>query len=249
MTIDDADEFSESGQPIYRHSERKPFEVVGGDEESISIISAHLEKTVGEIQTVLHEIISDTVHVDVYVIAPAKGRNYYTLVTSGMSDRPMSAPPGMEEFRFAEVAICLPPGWWPSQSDFENENNYWPIRLLKDLARLPHLYDSWLSFGHTIQNGDPSAPYAPGTKLCAALLSPPIWLGIDFGVLKVSDEKTIHFLSVVPIYKEEMTFKLKHSSEELFKNLYDAGFAQVVNPGRKNICAAKRRGFLSLLGQ
>ena len=115
--MDDHEEFSESGEPIYRHRDRKRFELAFGDEETITEIGDHIERNVGEILTVLHEIISDTVHVDVYVVAPARGRNYYMLATSGMSDRPMSVPEGMEDYRFAELAICLPPKWPIGQED------------------------------------------------------------------------------------------------------------------------------------
>jgi len=246
MAMDETDEFSESGEPIYHHRDRKPFEIAEGNVEAITRIGDHIEKHIGKILTVLHEIVSDTVHVDVNVVAPSESRNYYTLVTSGMSDRAMSAPAGMDSYRFAELAICLPPNWRISKEAFQNEDNYWPIRLLKDLARLPHLHDSWLWVGHTVQNV-PLGPYAPGTKLCAAMLAPPVWFDDAFGELIIDDEETIYFCAVVPIYLEEMNFKLKNSAQALFEKLYGAGLAQVVNPSRKNLCKEKRRGFLSFL--
>jgi len=235
MTMDETDEFSESGEPIYRHRERKPFELAEGNVDTITRIGDHIEKHIGKILTVLHEIVSDAVHVDVNVVAPSKSRNYYTLVTSGMSDRAMSPPAGMEPYSFAELAICLPPNWGMSQEAFQNEDNYWPVRLLKELARLPHIHDSWLWAGHTVQNV-PLGPYAPGTKLCAAMLAPAVWFGDGFGELIIDDQRTIYFGGVIPIYLEEMNFKLKHSAEALFEKLHTAGLAQVVNPSRENLC-------------
>jgi hypothetical protein len=233
--MDETDEFSESAEPIYHHREPKPFELAEGSVETITRIGDHIERHIGKILTVLHEMVSDRVHVDVNVVAPSKSRNYYTLVTSGMSDRAMRAPAGMEAYRFAELAICLPSNWCMSQEAFQNEDNYWPVRLLKELARLPHIHDSWLWAGHTVQNV-PLGPYAPGTKLCAAMLAPAVWFGDGFGELVVNDRKTIYFGGVVPIYLEELNFKLKNSPQALFEKLHGAGLAQVVNPSRENLC-------------
>ena len=49
-------------------------------------------------------------------------------------------------------------------------DRYWPIRLLKSLARLPIASDTWLGFGHTMDN---EADFAKDTKLCAAILTGP----------------------------------------------------------------------------
>jgi hypothetical protein len=56
-----------------------------------------------------HELLSDLVHVDIHIVEPTAARNYYTLVTSGMSDRPMAAPEECRECRYAELVISLPP--------------------------------------------------------------------------------------------------------------------------------------------
>src|SRR5262245_24163080 len=90
---DDDVERSESGAPIYRHQPRgKPFEPAFGDGPTIDKITDHIGAFVGPADSVFHELISDLVHVDVHLVQPRKKRNYYTLVTSGMSDRPMAAP-------------------------------------------------------------------------------------------------------------------------------------------------------------
>ena len=44
------------------------------------------------------------------------------------------------------------------------------IRLLKALARLPIASDTWLGFGHTMDNEE---DFAKDTKLCAAILTGP----------------------------------------------------------------------------
>lgn len=71
-------------------------------------IQQHVERFIGKVDMVYHEIISDFVHLDIFLVNPTPERNFFTLVTSGMSQRPMKAPPGAEKFQYAELMICLP---------------------------------------------------------------------------------------------------------------------------------------------
>jgi hypothetical protein len=124
MSKPDDIERSKSGAPIYRHPERqRELERVYGDSESIERISDHIEKYIGVPSVVLHEKISDLVHVDVHVVPPGGERDFYTLITSGMSDRPMKAPPQFVALRFAEIMVCLPPHWPLSSEAFKDEAN------------------------------------------------------------------------------------------------------------------------------
>jgi hypothetical protein len=226
-----------SGGKVYRHKPReRDFQLAAGDSENIEAISDYIERHVGKIETVFHELVSDLVHIDVHVIEPTDRRPFYTLVTSGMSDLPMTAPPEMEEFRYAELMICLPPDWPLSQEAFEDESNYWPVRLLKLLARLPHEYQTWLCIDHTVPNGDPPEPYAPNTKFVCAMLVPPVLEDEDFFALEIDEEKTIRFYSILPLYAEETDYKLKHGADALMERLDQAGISPVVDVGRKNVC-------------
>src|SRR5262245_19498833 len=88
-------EYSESGNPIYRHEPSdKPPDFAMGNQENIEAISRHIERHLGEYPTVFHEIVSHLVHIDVHFVAPNTQRPYHTLITSGMSDRPMTVPEG-----------------------------------------------------------------------------------------------------------------------------------------------------------
>jgi hypothetical protein len=233
-------ERSESGAPIYRHQRReRPFELAAGDERSIEAISRHIEQYAGPPARVFHELISDLVHVDVHLVEPTTERNYYTLVTSGMSDRPMPAPPGYEDSRYAELVICLPSSWQLTEEAFKDERHYWPIRWLKTLARLPHEYNTWLGATHTVPNGNPPQPFADNTKLCCALLLKPVLFVDGFQTLSVNADKVIQFLTLVPLYREEMEFKLKSGLDPLLDRLDAAGVTELLDVRRKNVC--KRR--------
>ena len=123
-------------------------------EEERKAVEEHIEACFGAFETVLHEVVSPDIHVDVCVIPPAKDRNYYTLVTMGMGAHRMNVPAELAEYKLerAELAIALPADWKVDQEAFRDERWYWPVRLLKTLARLPGECHTWLGWGHTVDN-------------------------------------------------------------------------------------------------
>src|SRR5690348_5317826 len=114
-------EYSESGSPIYRHTEESPHNLAQTDGDAIKAIENHLVRFVGPSDMVFHEIVSDFVHIDIHLFKPTPAHNFYTLVTTGMSDRPMAVPEGAEYLSFAELMLCLPPSWSLDQQSFNNE--------------------------------------------------------------------------------------------------------------------------------
>ena len=128
----------------------------------VSAIGEHVTKHIGPVANVFQERAFEGVQIDVMIIPPGEERDYLTLVTCGMSERPMRVPLEnpedlglLPELRHAELLLCLPSDWPFSHEAFQAEENYWPIRWLKKIARLPHRQDAWLGLGHTVPNGDP----------------------------------------------------------------------------------------------
>ncbi len=252
-------EYSESGDPIYNYENLTPKEYTPalGDGENIEAISEHIEKHVGKVELVFHEIISDLVHIDVHWVKPSEDFPFHKLITSGMSDMPMHAPEGMEAFKYAELCILLPADWQlegvekenetellNDENNLEDENYYWPIRWLKIIARFPHEYDTWVWDGHSIPNGENAEPFADNTKLGCMILLPSVSLPESFFTLKINEEKTIHFFCLLPIYKEEMEFKLKKGVDALLEKMDEHKIIDVVQVDRKNTCLKK--GLLGL---
>lgn len=230
------DEYSESGAPIHRYDDSdndKPgWTPRNMDDSSIEAISDHIEKHVGPIENVWHELISDLVHIDVHQIAPTDERPWWTLVTSGMSDIPMSAPEGAEDFRYTELMICLPKDWPMEEKEFDKDENYWPVYWLKYLARFPHQHETWLSWGHTIPNGDPAEPIGPGTNMTGLILLQPMTVTTDFWSLPIREDKTINFFAVFPLYDEEMELKLKKGAEEIEQLFEKNKITEILDPRR-----------------
>lgn len=201
-------------------------------------ISAHVERHIGKIGVVLDEIESPLIHLDVLHVPATKDRPYQVLVTSGVSDLPMKTPEGLEKYRRVELLIALPENWPISKEAIQDEANWWPIRWLKLVGRLPHENESWIWWGHTIPNGDPPEPIA-NTKFVGVMLSPPYWLPRDFFELTVKSGETIGFYSVVPLYAEEMALKLKSGSDELEARFEQQEVDFVLNLARPNVARKK----------
>lgn len=236
MAGDDEQERTPAGDPIIRYSEsKKEFSIAMGDGESMEAVEAHFERYFGKAETVFHEIVSDIVHIDVHWIKPSPERNYHTLFTTGMSDLPMQGPDGMY---YAELMISLPPGWRISDEDFRNEDNYWPIRALKFVARFPHLYDTWLGWGHSLPNGDPAEPFAAITGFTCLVLYHSSIAPTEFNSLRMHENKVVDFFTLYPVYTEETDFKLRKGAEPLFNRLVAGGVTDVVDIKRKSVCPA-----------
>lgn len=234
-------ERSESGAPIYRHVDRKqPFTVPEHITEHLEEIEAHIERHIGKIETVFHEIVSDLIHLDVLFIPASAKRPYHVLVTSGVSDQPMNVPDGLNEHNRVELIIALPKEWPLTQESFKSENNYWPIRWLKQIGRLPHEYDTWIGWGHTIPNGDPAEPIA-NTKFTGFMLTPAYSLPPDFFQLKTKNGNTIRFYALIPLFQEEMDFKLNNGADSLEEKFEKQNVDFIVNPNRSNV--VKKKGW------
>ena len=61
--------------------------------------------------------------------------------------------------------------------------------------------------------------------MCCALIVPPTLFDERFEQLAISDDKVVQFYAVVPLYPEEMEFKLRHGTEELLRRFAAVGRA------------------------
>jgi hypothetical protein len=131
--------------------------------------------------------------------------------------------------------VVLPREWKMDQESFKTEDWYWPVRLLKILARFPHRYDTWLGWGHTIPNGNPPRPFAANTQLSGVIIFPSVLVPREFHELRINDEKTIHFYSIVPLYEDEMKMKTHDGSKVLFDQFDEYGITDIIDLTRKNV--------------
>ena len=219
-------------------SSRKNSEPEVYSEDEMSAIEQHIQSTFGAFDQVLHELDSPDIHVDICVVPPSERRNYYTLVTMGMGAHRMNVPKELAEYKLerAELAIALPPDWKLDKDSMQEQRWYWPVGLLKVLARLPISNDTWLGFGHTMEK---QSPFAEDTELCAAILTGPQDMDLDTcgEVCILPGGEEVNFYQVLPLYREEMEYKLEHDADALLERLAAVSF--VVCPDRPSCLEEK----------
>lgn len=186
-----------------------------------------IKEDYGDFQNVLHEVVSTDIHLDVALIPPQEDRDYYTLCTIGAGayrmeiERDIRIEHHLSEH--SEYIMYLPSDWKLDGESLNDEANYWPIRLLKNTARLPLLTDSWFTIGHTTgtEEGMPYSEEYPYN--CAILTYPAPFVATRENKCNLSSGKTILFHHILPITQEELEFKNENGTEALLKRIFPKG--------------------------
>jgi len=201
-------------------------------------IYEHIEKHIGKPTYTSFNIdtIPNTIDVSLYTLLANNKRRYHTIITSGMSGLPTEVPEDQDVWKYTELMIYLPESFPFSKESIKNLKHYWPIGWLKKLSRFPHENNTWFCWGDTIPNGEPPIPVAADADFCCMLLLPPIREDENFFELKISEEKTIRFLVVIPIYREEMEYKLTNGYEKLLDKFDEYNINDIINVNRQNTC-------------
>lgn len=232
-----------------RDSEKRVHEEMSAAEvykpAEIEVLEKFIQSSFGDFERVFHEIFSPDIHLDIAIISPTAHRNFYTLVTMGMGAHRMHVPRDLKDKRLerAELMISLPPDW---KIDSHEERWYWPIRLLKQLGRLPGNDNTWLGMGHTIDMG---GPFSEETRMCGAILCAPCVSRKVVGPLdipgsddavrcRMPDGSDICFYQVVPIYRDEMELKVGANAEKLF-SMFSGRLSPIVDVKRRNFAEIK----------
>lgn len=201
-------------------------------EDEIDIIEKHIEHYYGNFEFVFHEKVSPDIHVDICLIPPSEECNWYTLVTMGMGAHLMNVPNQLKEEQLerAELVICLPEYWKLDKEHLKDEKWYWPIRLLKELARFPGENNTWLGWGHTVSY---DGPLSYTTELCASILINPPCGNVGGNTCTLPDGEEVNFYQVIPLYRDELEYKLKNGTQKLLDKMNDN--ILLVNPHRLNV--------------
>lgn len=225
--------FSPGGSQIFRHAEReRPFEfAIAGDEERRETLERALVGRLGEEPQVFHEMMSDLIHIDVFVWAPEANRPWWTLVTVGMSDRPMRVPRTARRAgapRHLELFVRA-----PEDADVELVAHW-----LRTLARVPHEYETFFAEGHTIPNGDPAEPFVDGSEMAGWMTWGPSVASGLVGQLAEAPEP-VGLLGVTPLSPPEIAHKLEAGAEDLVLRLEQGGIElDMMSLGRRSLIDA-----------
>jgi hypothetical protein len=206
--------------------------------EHYDLLDKHIDRHfTGADINVFHEIPTLDIHLDVYHIKP-KNSEFELLLTSGMSSIAMNVseiPNGSQSYQFAELMTLIPKGidfgiMYPSKTKYD-----WIISMIKQSAKFPHFYDTWIGVGHSIQADENMGPYSDDTAFCGCLVLPTMTFPKDFQKVH-SPNGTINIYGLFPLYKEELTFKIQNGFNEFMQFLIKNNANEVIDFKRVNYC-------------
>ena len=200
-------------------------------------IVAHIEKHLGPITATFRREDSDS-PVDLLWLRPSANRPYHTLVTLGLSDRPMDIPDDVANKNAAERAelmIMLPPEWNISPDNLKSEQGYWPIAWLTMLADFARAPGNWLGTGYVFPNGEPMSEIAD-TPFSGVLILPPfVSHAHEACVFHSRDGTRLNLYALIPLYPGEIELKTAQGLDVLLERFDESGInSEVVNIHRKD---------------
>ncbi|MEU8091635.1 suppressor of fused domain protein [Micromonospora chalcea] len=148
----------------------------------------------------------------VHVVAPTEERPHRTLITSGMSELPMTVPEGHDISPYAELMLSLPADWPLTEVAGLGDETGWPLRILKQVARLPQEYGTWIGEWHSVPNGDPAQPYATDTPFAGVVVTPMLRVPPEARTIDVGGGIRIALLALIPLHPEEIAVKVERGT-------------------------------------
>lgn len=154
------------------------------------------------------------------------------LFTSGLSNTNQFVDENSKALEKIELYFCLP-------EYFDLKKEQWPIYWLDRVASIPQKNKTWLGLGDTIPAGKP--PEAISDKLTAnhfVIMNP-------YVIQKyLNEESEVYHLAIVPIFQEELDYKLRNSYTILFKKFSKNGITEMVDIYRSSCCRKRILGMI-----
>ena len=162
------------------------------------------------------------------------------VMTCGLSDYKM---PVMEKWKgreFNEIFFCLPSYW--ELDDLTNEHFNWVYDWIFRLEQFVREKQTWYGPGHTIPAGNPPAALSPTMKQEYFIFLDPIYLEEELQPIE-REEKTIFFLSIVPIFPDELDYKIGKGTYKLIQKFRHRNFDERLDDYRVTFLKSRFRLF------
>lgn len=181
-------------------------------------IVRHVAARIGPVEPLsITEIVPGEVPVSIHLVPPAPGHGYLLLFTTGMSDRPLAAPAGREEDRYAELVLLLPGDWKIDLDSLADPRTGWAVEWLRRATHFYHEQGTWIGPGFGIlTNGNPPEPIAPHLPFDSLFLFHP---NSDTAQLRLADGRMIRFYTVYPLHPAERLLFAQRGPAALLERL------------------------------
>lgn len=180
-----------------------------------------IEKKLGKTHLLYENIYFPDINLtfDIHWIKATEKKPFITLITVGMSSKPMNISD--ETKAYCELMISLPLNF-----DLDNKENRWVVTELINRVYYPFIYFNYYYNGGIENN---FVPFSSNTDLSGFLLLSPKKKNIVFL------DKIINLYQLIPIYEEEYNYILKNGFNSFKKFLKNEGItlSAVVDISRK----------------
>jgi hypothetical protein len=160
------------------------------------------------------------------------------LLTDELSNHKMPIPNDVTTAEFIELYFCLPNYW--GLDDYENPQMNWVFFWAKRLINYVQENNTWFAHGHTMPCGKEKKSLSPTMKQNHFLLSYPILLEKELRPLVIGD-KTVQFLSIIPIFEKEMNYKQHKGMERFMQKMLNGGITEKLDDFRGSALKSKWR--------
>jgi hypothetical protein len=197
-----------------------------GSSELIKQREAHYTRFFGPLtQKIMHSTDIKPVHIDIYTFEPNEERSFFTLITGGMSDVRQNIPDDTDIAPRAEIML------------YAQQPKRWMYNVLKGLAEMPWDDDTFLSYLHTVPNGQPMT--AEPSLLTSYLFMYSLWEADHFSPMLVDGDDT-DILLLIPITEAERQLATKAGSAALIEVFRQREFDPVVDENRSCLVSGQR---------
>ena len=160
------------------------------------------------------------------------------IVTNGLSDYKMPVPEKWQARERNELYFCLPSYWeW---EDLSNPQMNWVFYWIQRLAKHVKEKETWYGHGHTMPCGKEMKPLSSTMKQNHFLLSDPILLENEMAPVQLG-ENEIHFLSIIPLFQDEMDYKQSQGTLKFSQKLNNNGITEKLDDYRGSAMKRKWR--------
>jgi len=135
------------------------------------------------------------------------------LMTNGLSNHRMNVHEKHVGEEFVELFVLLPSYW--KLDELENPRMNWVFDWLTKLKKHVIEKDTWIGNGHTFSTGKEMDAISPTMLQNHFILSNPMELAQELAPIQMPD-KRVYFLSLIPIFADEMDYKQGKGTAKLF---------------------------------
>ena len=160
------------------------------------------------------------------------------LMTNGLSNYKMPVHEKMNGREFNELYFCLPSYWKWEEAD--NEKMNWIFPWIQRLSKYVIEKNAWFGHGHTMPCGTDENRLSTTMRQNYFFLSDPVLLKAELSPLQIG-EKTIHFLSIIPIFPDEMDYKQGKGTFKFEQKLRTHGITEKLDDFRGTVLRSKWR--------